>query len=54
MGIVVVAARAASVSVEVIAKMRSTFISTNVAACSRSCSIRSAHWNSMIMVLPST
>jgi hypothetical protein len=50
---VLVTSRAASVSVEEVAKIRSTFTRTNPAACSRSCSIRSAHRNSMTMVLPS-
>ena len=54
MGIVLVACRAGSTSVEEIAKMTSTFMRTSSAASSGSWSTVSAQRNSMTMFLPST
>src|SRR4029453_3457668 len=53
-GIVFVACRARSVSVEDSAKITSTFMRTNSAAASCSCSTVSAQRNSMTRFLPST
>jgi hypothetical protein len=54
MGIVLVARRAASASVEVGARMTSTFMRASSAAASRNCSTVRGHRNSMTRFLPST